>query len=75
MVLKEIAMSVATYEAVVENGQVKLPAGLVLPESQTVYIIVPETGGPRVAKMPGFRLSNPEHAKMFELQVTWEDRA
>ena len=34
-------MNVATYEAVVENGQVRLPEGANLPENAKVYVVVP----------------------------------
>lgn len=36
-------MSVATYQGVVENGQVRLASDVRLPESATVYVVVPET--------------------------------
>lgn len=35
-------MKVATYEAVVENGQIKLLANIELPEKAKVYVIIPE---------------------------------
>jgi hypothetical protein len=34
-------MKVATYEAIVENGQVKLPEAVRLPEGARVYVVVP----------------------------------
>ena len=36
-------MRVATYEAVVENGQIRLPLGLPRPEHAKVYVLVPGT--------------------------------
>ena len=35
-------MSVATFQGVVENGQVRLPSDVRLPESATVYVVVPD---------------------------------
>ena len=35
-------MSVATFQGVVENGQVRLASDVRLPESVTVYVVVPD---------------------------------
>jgi hypothetical protein len=35
-------MSVATFQGVVENGQVRLANDVRLPESATVYVVVPD---------------------------------
>ncbi|MCW3096983.1 MAG: hypothetical protein JWL77_2601 [Chthonomonadaceae bacterium] len=35
-------MSVATFQGVVENGQVRLPSDVHLPENATVYVVVPD---------------------------------
>jgi len=55
-------MSVATFQSVVENGQVRLASDVRLPENATVYVVVPdaETEPPRpkfdlaemIARMP-----------------------
>lgn len=34
-------MAVATFEAVIKDGQVRLPDGVELPESATVFVVVP----------------------------------
>jgi len=36
-------MSVATFQGVVENGQVRLASDVHLPESATVYVVVPDS--------------------------------
>ena len=36
-------MSVATFQGVVENGQVRLASDVRLPENATVYVVVPNT--------------------------------
>ena len=35
-------MTVVTYEGVVEDGRVQLPAGVELPDKTKVYVVVPE---------------------------------
>ena len=35
-------MKVATYEAIIEKGQVKLLTNVELPEKAKVYVIIPE---------------------------------
>ena len=66
-------MSVTTFEGVIENGQIRLPAGVVLLERQTVFVVVPNVVPPTIGKLPGVHLANPEDATKFEMKVTWED--
>ena len=35
-------MSVSTFEGVIENGQIRIPAGVKLPENAKVYIVIPD---------------------------------
>lgn len=35
-------MSVTTFQGTVENGQVRLPANVELPEKAKVYVVVPD---------------------------------
>ncbi len=35
-------MSVATFQGVVENGQIRLASDIHLPENATVYVVVPD---------------------------------
>ncbi len=67
-------MKIATYEATVENGQIKLTEPVWLPESAKVYVVVPG-----VEEAPRFhvaspRLARPERAVDFEKEVTKEPR-
>jgi hypothetical protein len=64
-------MPVTTFEAVIENGQVRLPEGVVLPERQLVFVVVPTAVGLTVQKLPGVRLANPDDAAKFEMKVIW----
>lgn len=65
-------MAVVTFEAVVENGQVRLPPGVVLPERPAVFVVVP-AAAPPAAKLPGVRLADSADAAKFEMTVTWGD--
>ena len=65
-------MKVITYEGVVENGCVHLPADVMLPEKSKVYVIVPETyevGIPREVHVHSPRLAHPEQARDFVKEV------
>jgi hypothetical protein len=82
-------MSVVTYEGVVENGQVHLPAEVVLPEKATVYVVVPQTtpepdelevivleplsSRKTPPRVPTPRLVHPEQAKDFIKEVYLEN--
>ena len=68
-------MSVTTFEGVIENGQVRLPAGVMLPERNTVYVIVPGSDSPLERAYAGFRLANPADAAKFEMKVTWGEES
>ncbi len=65
-------MKVITYEGVVENGCVRVPAGVLLPEKTKVYVVVPgisESGIQRVARFASPRLAHPEQANDFIKEV------
>ncbi len=64
-------MSVTTFEGIVENGQVRISAGVVLPEQQTVYVVVPNAVPSTARKLPGVCLANPDDAAKLEMKVTW----
>jgi len=62
-------MSLATFEAVVENGQIKLPENVHVPERTRVYVVVPGPVDPGVAKVMSPRLADPKQAKDFDMTV------
>ena len=64
-------MILNTLEAVVENGQVRLPRGVILPERKNVYLIITDNDAPPERAYAGFRLANPADAAKFELKVEW----
>lgn len=66
-------MKVATYEATVENGQIRLSERVQLPERAKVYVVVPGVEAPR------FHIASPRHARPelaadFVKEVTEEPR-
>jgi hypothetical protein len=62
-------MGVATFEGVVEQGQIRLEAGVRLPEKARVYVIVPDVQIERSAQVFSPRLALHEQAADFELEV------
>ena len=65
-------MSITTIEGVVENGQIRLPASVRLPERAKVYVIVPDREVPTTAYVASPRLVHPEQAADFEKDVAEE---
>ena len=60
----------ATYEGIIENGHVRLPANAGIPEKTRVYVLVPAaeplSTQPYVASP---HLANPEQVKDFEKRI------
>jgi hypothetical protein len=65
-------MGVTTIEAVVENGQIRLPAAIHLPERTKVYVIIPDIEVQAVAYIGSPRLVHPEQAADFAKEVLEE---
>jgi hypothetical protein len=67
-------MKVATYEATVENGQIRLSEPVRLPDHAKVFVVVP--GGEEVLTfhVASPRLVRPELAADFAKEVTEEPR-
>ncbi|HQU46188.1 MAG TPA: hypothetical protein VNH11_18350 [Pirellulales bacterium] len=65
-------MSVTTVEGTVENGQVRLPADVRLPENAKVYVVVPGVEERTTLYMGSPRLARPEQAADFEKEVLVE---
>ena len=62
-------MKVTTFEGIIENGQIRLPADVHLPEKTKVYVVVPDMEARRRAYIASPRLARPEQANDFEKQV------
>ncbi len=65
-------MGVLTIEAIVDNGQIKLPSDVHLPEHAKVYVVVPDMKIEPTAHLFSPRLKNPNQATEFEMQVVEE---
>ena len=65
-------MRVTTVEGTVENGQIKLPANVRLPENAKVYVVVPGVEEKQAAFMRSPRLAHSEQAADFEKEVIEE---
>ncbi|OGQ79651.1 MAG: hypothetical protein A3F90_16330 [Deltaproteobacteria bacterium RIFCSPLOWO2_12_FULL_60_19] len=65
-------MRVTTLEGIVENGQIRLPAAVRLPEKAKVYVIIPDVEVQTVAYIGSPRLAHPEQAADFRKEVIEE---
>ena len=62
-------MNVATFEGIVENGQISLPDNIRVPERTKVYVVIPGEDQPSATRLMSPRLVHPEQAKDFEITV------
>ncbi len=65
-------MAVTTIEAVVENGQIRLPSSVRLPEKAKVYVLIPDVSVSPVSYVGSPRLIHPEQAADFQKEVVEE---
>jgi len=65
-------MKVTTYQAIVENGQIRLPTNVRLPEKTKVYVVIPDVELPSTAYIDSPRLAHPEQAADFKKEVIEE---
>ena len=65
-------MGVTTIEGVVENGQIRLPAAVRLPERTKVYVVIPDVEVQTTAYIGSPRLVHPEQAVDFIKEVIEE---
>ncbi|MDP2603883.1 MAG: hypothetical protein Q8S00_15000 [Deltaproteobacteria bacterium] len=65
-------MGVRTFEGIVEQGQIRLPATVRLPEKAKVYVVIPDVEVQTVAFIGSPRLVHPEQAADFKKEVIEE---
>jgi hypothetical protein len=65
-------MGVLTFEGTIENGQIRLPANVHLPERAKVYVVIPDIKVPPSAYIGSPRLVHPEQAIDFNKAVVEE---
>ncbi len=62
-------MNLKMFEGVVEQGQIKLPPTVRLPDHTKVYIIAPDALIEKTAHIHSPRLKNPAQAADFKMEV------
>lgn len=62
-------MAILTLEGIVEQGRIRLPDNVTLPERTKVYVLVPDAGTTPQAHVPSPRLAHPEQAADFAKQI------
>jgi hypothetical protein len=67
-------MKLTTYEATVENGQIKLSEPVRLPEHARVYVVIPGAEEAPRFHVGSPRLAQPERAADFSLEVAEESQ-
>lgn len=65
-------MSVATFEGIIDHGQIKLKSGVRLPDKTKVYIVVPDYQVEPTAHISSPRLAHPEPATDFQMEIAEE---
>ncbi len=66
-------MPVTTIEGIVENGQIRLPAHVHLPEKAKVYVVIPDAEVLPRARVVSPRLAHPEQAVDFKKEIVEND--
>jgi hypothetical protein len=62
-------MTIAIYEAFVDQGRIHLRTPVTLHENATVYVVVPDASAPRAEHVNSPRLANPAEASPFLKEV------
>lgn len=62
-------MAVSTLEGIVENGHIRLPDNVTLPDNTRVYVVVPDVEAVPRAYVRSPRLAHPEQAADFAKRV------
>jgi len=67
-------MKVTTFEATVENGRIKLPQNVRLPDKTRVFVVVPGVDMQPAYYIGSPRLVHPEQATDFVKEVIEEEK-
>jgi hypothetical protein len=62
-------MNIATFEGVVEQGQIHLKTSVRLPDKTKVYVVVPDFRVEQVAHIFTPHLAHPEQAADFKMEI------
>lgn len=59
----------ATYEGIIENGRVRLPSNVGIPEKTRVYVLVPDSENLSAPCVASPHLANREQVNDFEKRI------
>lgn len=62
-------MQVATFEGVVENGEIRIKPNIRLPEKTKVFVVVPNYQAQKIIRLASPRLAHPEQAADFKKEI------
>jgi hypothetical protein len=62
-------MAILTFEGRVENGRIRLPDDVALPEHAKVYVVIPDSHDIRQARVHSPRLKYPAQAVDFAKEI------
>jgi hypothetical protein len=62
-------MTIATFEGIVEHGQIHLKTLVRLPEKSKVYVVVPGLQVEQTVHIASPRLAHPEQIEDFEMTI------
>jgi hypothetical protein len=62
-------MAILSFEGRVENGRIKLPDDVTLPEHTKVYVVIPDSESAPQPRLYSPRLGHPEQAADFAKQI------
>ena len=66
-------MTIATYEGIVEHGQIHLKTLVRLPEKLRVYVVVPDFNVEQAVRIATPRLVHAEQIEDFTMEIFEED--
>ena len=62
-------MNIATFEGIVDHGQIRLNTSIRLPDKTKVYVVVPDLHLEQVAHLFTPRLTHPEQLVDFKMEI------
>ncbi len=65
-------MTIATFEGIVEHGQIHLKTSVRLPERLKVFVVVPNYTAQQTVHVATPRLVHPEQAQDFVMEISEE---
>lgn len=66
-------MAILSFEGIVEDGRIRLPDDVALPDKARVYVVIPDYSVPVKAHVSTPRLAHPEQAAKFIKKIVEVD--